>query len=67
MLFMTTFQAIDLRDGQLKTFRGPNIEAIGASDARFVLDKMNLHYVKAEGAILRDTDGSNYEAQKLFN
>lgn len=67
MLFMTNFEAVDLRDGQLKTWRGPNVEAIGAADARFVLNSQGLHYVKVMGAILRDTDGNTIEALKLFN
>lgn len=67
MLFMTNFDAVDQRDGLLKTWRGPNVEAIGAADARFVLNSQGLHYVKVMGAILRDTNGDNTEALKLFN
>lgn len=66
MIFRTELQAIDPADGELKTFRGPNVEAIGISDAYFVLERLGIKYCTVLGAIL--TDGNNnLERLKIEN
>jgi hypothetical protein len=67
MMFMTTFRAIDTRDDELKLWRGPNIEAIGFSDAKFIRDQKGWFHLVIEGAILTDTGGNNIEGMKLLN
>ena len=66
MKFYTTFQAIDCRDGELKLFRGPNVEAIGIADANFVIESNNMFHLKLGGILIAE-DGDNTEEKKLFN
>ena len=67
MMFMITFQAIDRRDGKLKTWRDRNIEAMGFFDAEFQLQRQGKFHCKVEGVLLTDFDGDNIEEQKLLN
>jgi hypothetical protein len=66
MLFMTTFKAIDRRDGEIKLWRGPNIQAIGYSDAQFIVNSKQWHYLKVEGVIMHE-DEDNSEMLKWYN
>lgn len=66
LLFMTTFQAIDQRDGELKVWRGPNIEAIGFTDATFIRDNSKRFYLEIMG-VIQDDNGDHTEKKKLLN
>lgn len=66
MLFSTTVTAIDPEDGELKTWHGPPIEAIGIADAKQFLRERGMPYAKVEGVILSIGE-NDIPKQKLYN
>lgn len=55
-LFSTKLQAIDPKDGQLKTWGGPNIEAITTGEARHIINEMGAGYLELDGMIVQELD-----------
>lgn len=66
MKFYTTFKAIDTRDGEIKIWRGPTIDAIGLADARFVADVHGWFHLEIVGVILADGEDKT-EGYKILN
>ena len=54
MLFTTTIRAIDPKDGELKTYAGPNVPGISFNDARAYCQKNGLGYCEVEGILLNE-------------
>jgi hypothetical protein len=67
MLFATEIYAICPFTNELKKYRGPNVEAIGTSDAYVQLAARGIQYATVTGAIIREENGSIAEGSKLLN
>ncbi len=53
-IFLTEIQAIDPKDGQMKVWAGPNIEAISKKDAIKRLNDNGLGYCKVIGVLVAE-------------
>lgn len=61
--FVTLIQAIDPKDGNLKTFYGDYIEAKDENEAQNILDETGRGYMKVSGGFVEEIDT---DIDKLF-
>jgi len=53
MIFTTIIQAID-KDGQLRTFVGPNVPGESYEDAQYHCDNNGLGYCRVDGILVEE-------------
>ena len=58
MTFTTTIKAIDPKDGELKTFAGPNVKAISWKLAEKHLQLNELGYCEISGELVCEVEGN---------
>lgn len=56
MIFTTEIKAIDPKDGELKTWAGPNIDAISYTFADKYLQNNGLGYCNITGTLISEID-----------
>lgn len=56
MIFTTEIKAIDPKDGDLKTWAGPNIDAISYTFAEQHLQRNGLGYCEITGQLISEID-----------
>lgn len=54
--FTTELRAIDPNDGELKTWQGPDIDAVSFDDARQYCDNNGLGYLKVVGLLVAEVE-----------
>ena len=64
---MTLIQAIDPKDGNLKTFYGDYIEATDENEAQNILDETGRGYMKVSGVLVEEQDTDIDKLFKSFN
>lgn len=65
--FVTLIQAIDPKDGVLKTFYGDYIEAENEEKAQEILNKTERGYMKVSGGFVKEEDTDIDNLFKSFN
>lgn len=67
MIFTTIIKALDPLDGELKTWQGPNIEAISWTHAEQYLQQNGLGYCQVDGILhsYKDEEGTETIIQSL--
>lgn len=61
LTFITSIQAIDPRDGELKEWAGPNIKAISFEDAERYCQENGFGYCKVIGVLVTEIDARTGE------
>lgn len=64
MLYQTMCRAIDPKDGELKTWIGPRIEAMSQSEAKHKIREFG--YLRVTGLLLSEIDEETGEQTKLI-
>ena len=65
--FVTLIQAIDHKDGNLKTFYGDYIEAKDENEAQNILDETGRGYMKVSCGFVEEEDTEIDKLFKSFN
>lgn len=67
-LYTTQIQAIDFKDGQIKTWNGPNVPGLTQQHAEQYCEENGLGYCKVTGKLIAIIEGKekiNYELSEF--